>query len=120
MDDGTGWSLRTTRAPSGSAFWRLETDGRRRVVSYYDTPAYGWRNGRGPVRPAEHVGLRARWEGLDLVAAVEPDVEGVHLVALGDEPPDGFAWTKVGVSRRTVPLDEVELYDAATGHPVTP
>lgn len=117
-DDGT-WVLRETRAPSGSELWRLEADGQRLVVSYYDTPAFGWRNGRGDVRPAQHVGLRARHlpTGLDLVAAFEEGVDGVHLVAVGDEPPDGFAWTKVGVSRRTVPLDEVELYDAATGEP---
>lgn len=119
-DSPTGHALRTTRAPSGSAFWRLEADGRCRVVSYYDTPAYGWRNGRGPVSPAEHVGLRARWTDddghrLDLVAAFEDGVDGVHLVAVGDTPPPGFAWTKLGVSRRTVPLADVELYDAASG-----
>lgn len=105
-------ALEPTRAPSGTEFWRLEADGRRRVISYYDTPAYGWRNGRGPVRPAERPGLRACWNGLDLVAAFEEGVEGVHLVALGDEPPEGFEWTKLGVSRRTVGLDEVELYEA--------
>ena len=122
-DSPTGHVLRTTRAPSGAAFWRLEADGRCRVISYYDTPAYGWRNGRGPVRPAEHVGLRARWsddEGhrLDLVAAFEDGVDGVHLVAVGDTPPPGFAWTKLGVSRRTVPLADVELYDAARDTPL--
>jgi hypothetical protein len=119
--------LRETRVPSGAALWRLEADGRRRVISYYDTPAYGWRNGRGDVRPAQHVGLRARFSGGadgagagDYVAAFEEGVDGVHLVAVGDEPPEGFTWTKVGVSRRTVPLAEVELYDAATGLPLTP
>ncbi|MEH3032527.1 MAG: hypothetical protein PGN07_00435 [Aeromicrobium erythreum] len=109
VEDGV---LRPTRAPSGAEFWRLEDDGRRRVISYYDTPAYGWRNGRGPVAPAERPGLRARWNGLDLVAAFEEGVDGVHLVAVGDEPPEGFTWTKLGVSRRTVGLDEVELYEA--------
>lgn len=120
--------LRETRAPSGAELWRLEADGRRRVISYYDTPAYGWRNGRGPVRPAPHVGLRARHlppggGAADYVAAFEEGVDGVHLVAVtavGEDPPEGFTWTKVGVSRRTVPLADVELYDAATGHPVTP
>ncbi|MCX6407085.1 MAG: hypothetical protein NTV28_09215 [Propionibacteriales bacterium] len=120
--------LRETRAPSGAELWRLEADGRRRVISYYDTPAYGWRNGRGPVRPAPHVGLRARYSAPgggtgDYVAAFEEDVDGVHLVAVtspGEDPPEGFTWTKVGVSRRTVPLADVELYDAATGHPFTP
>ncbi len=134
--------LRETRAPSGAELWRLEADGRRRVISFYDTPAYGWRNGRGPVRPASHVGLRARYlpravDGLpgggvgpraanstaDYVAAFEEGVDGVHLVAVtppGEDPPEGFTWTKVGVSRRTVPLADVELYDAATGHPVAP
>lgn len=112
--------LAETRAPSGTEFWRLEADGRRRVVSYYDTPAYGWRNGRGDVRPAQHVGLRARYAGGgDHVAAFEDGVDGVHLVAVGEDPPEGFAWTKVGVSRRTVPLSDVELYDAATGNPFT-
>ena len=131
-DDGS-WTLRETRAPSGSEFWRLEADGQRLVVSYYDTPAFGWRNGRGDVRPAQHVGLRARYrpgggagpraangtegDDADHVAAFEEGVDGVHLVAVGDEPPEGFAWTKVGVSRRTVPLSDVELYDAATGEP---
>lgn len=111
-----------TRAPSGTELWRLEADGRRRVVSYYDTPAYGWRNGRGDVRPAQHVGLRARHlpTGGDHVAAFEDGVDGVHLVAVGEEPPEGFAWTKVGVSRRTVPLSDVELYDATTGDPFAP
>ncbi len=134
--------LRETRAPSGAELWRLEADGRRRVISFYDTPAYGWRNGRGPVRPASHVGLRARdlpraGDGppgggagpraanstADYVAAFEEGVDGVHLVAVtppGEDPPEGFTWTKVGVSRRTVPLADVELYDAATGHPVAP
>lgn len=102
--------LAPTRAPSGTELWRLEADGQRIVISYYDTPAYGWRNGRGPVRPAERPGLRARWQGLDLVAAFEDGVDGVHLVAVGDEPPEGFTWTKVGVSRRTVPVEDVELY----------
>ncbi|RYY44639.1 MAG: hypothetical protein EON53_12110 [Actinomycetales bacterium] len=112
--------LTETRAPSGTEFWRLEADGRRRVVSYYDTPAYGWRNGRGDVRPAQHVGLRARYAGGgDYVAAFEDGVDGVHLVAVDEDPPEGFAWTKVGVSRRTVPLSDVELYDAATGNPFT-
>ncbi|MEH3069142.1 MAG: hypothetical protein PGN15_14320 [Aeromicrobium erythreum] len=173
--------LRETRAPSGAELWRLEADGRRRVISYYDTPAYGWRNGRGPVRPAPHVGLSARYvpraadgppgggagpraadgppgggagpraadgppgggagpraadgppgggagpraanDTADYVAAFEEGVDGVHLVAVttpGEDPPEGFTWTKVGVSRRTVPLADVELYDAATGHPFTP
>lgn len=127
--------LTETRAPSGTELWRLEADGRRRVVSYYDTPAYGWRNGRGDVRPAQHVGLRARYRAADgpgggagpwaanehdYVAAFEDGVDGVHLVAVGDEPPEGFAWTKVGVSRRTVPLSDVELYDATTGDPFAP
>ncbi len=137
LDDGTR-VLRETRAPSGTAFWRLEADGERLVISFYDTPAYGWRNARGAVRPAQHVGLRARYRlgggalrrgsgttgpgaadqpGLDLVAAFEEGVDGVHLVAVGDEPPEGFTWTKLGVSRRTVPLSDVELYDAATGEP---
>jgi hypothetical protein len=144
LDDGS-WVLRETRAPSGSEFWRLEADGQRLVVSYYDTPAYGWRNARGDVRPAQHVGLRARYrpgggagpraangtgggagpraangtegDGAEYVAAFEEGVDGVHLVAVGDEPPEGFTWTKLGVSRRTVPLSDVELYDAATGEP---
>lgn len=132
LDDGS-WDLRETRAPSGCEFWRLEAGGQRLVVSYYDTPAFGWRNGRGDVRPAQHVGLRARYrpgggagpraahgtegDDADYVAAFEEGVDGVHLVAMGDEPPEGFAWTKVGVSRRTVPLADVELYDAATGKP---
>lgn len=123
-DGPTGLRLLPTRAPSGTAFWRLEADGRHRVVSFYDTPAYGWRNARGDVSPAPDVGLRARWRSatgdvLDLVAAVEPGVDGVHLVAVGSEPPEGFSWTKTGVSRCTVPLGDVELYDAATGTPVT-
>ena len=160
--------LHETRAPSGAELWRLEADGRRRVISFYDTPAYGWRNGRGPVRPASHVGLRARYlpravdgppgggagpraanstpgggagpraadstpgggagpraanSTADSVAAFEEGVDGVHLVAVtppGEDPPEGFTWTKVGVSRRTVPLADVELYDAATGHRVAP
>lgn len=134
--------LRETRVPSGAELWRLEDDGRRRVVSYYDTPAYGWRNGRGEVRPAPHVGLRARYrppnagadpggsagpraanDTADYVAAFEEGVDGVHLVAVtapGEDPPPGFTWTKVGVSRRTVPLADVELYDAATGTPWSP
>lgn len=121
VTDGGVRALTETRSPSGTELWRLEANGRRRVVSYYDTPAYGWRNGRGDVRPAQHVGLRARHlpTGGDHVAAFEEGVEGVHLVAVGEEPPDGFSWTKVGVSRRTVPLSDVELYDAATGNPFT-
>ena len=112
--------LAPTRVPSGAEYWRLEADGTHVLVSFYDTPAFGWRNMRGPVRPAERVGLRARWNGLDLVAAPEAGVDGIHLVAVGDDPPEGFAWTKLGVSRRTVPWDECEVYDATTGATVRP
>lgn len=113
LDVADGW-LAPTRAPSGASFWRLEADGSRHVISYYDTPAFGWRNGRGPVRPASDVGLRARWRDLDVVAAFEDDPDEVHLVALSspdEDPPEGFAWTKTGVSRHTVPVGECELYE---------
>lgn len=126
--DDAGWVLQPTRTPTDAELWRLEADGTRVLISSYDTPAYGWRNARGPVSPAQDVGLRARWtspetgESMDLVAAFEDGVDGVHLIAVTDpqqDPPTGFTWTKLGVSRRTVPLTDVDLYDAATGATVT-
>lgn len=128
--------LAPTRAPSGSSYWRLEADGGRHLISHFDTPAFGWRNMRGDVWPASEVGLRARWNGLDLIAAFEhgsdpvvspmgegagpgPDGAGtrLHLVdrsGSDGEPPEGFAWTKTGVSRRTVPVAACKLYERVT------
>ncbi|GAA2073852.1 hypothetical protein GCM10009821_10360 [Aeromicrobium halocynthiae] len=106
--------LAPTRAPSGTSYWRMEADGSRHLISWYDTPAFGWRNMRGPVWPASEVGLRARWRDLDVVAALEAGVDGLHLVARsaeGEDPPEGFEWTKTRVSRRTVPLEECETYE---------
>lgn len=125
--------LAPTRVPSGASYWRLEADGTRHLISHFDTPAFGWRNMRGDVWPASEVGLRARWNDLDVVAAFEhgtdpvvsplgegaeagPDGDGtrLHLVdrsGAGGEPPEGFTWTKTGVSRRTVPVAECHLYE---------
>ncbi len=125
--------LAPTRVPSGASYWRMEADGARHLISHFDTPAFGWRNMRGDVWPASEVGLRARWNGLDVVAAFEhghdpvvspmgeggdpgPDGDGLrlHLIARAgedEEPPEGFAWTKTRISRRTVPVDECELYE---------
>lgn len=109
--------LAPTRVPSGASYWRMEADGTRHVISHYDTPAFGWRNMRGPVWPASEVGLRARWQGLDVIAAFEHganDLHEVHLIdrsAEGEDPPEGFEWTKTRVSRRTVATAECELYE---------
>ncbi|WP_375000711.1 hypothetical protein [Aeromicrobium sp. CTD01-1L150] len=125
--------LAPTRVPSGASYWRLEADGTRHVISYYDTPAFGWRNVRGPVWPASEIGLRARWGNLDVIAAFEhatdrvttplagdagpraaEGADDVHLVVRtgeDEDPPEGFEWTKTRVSRRTVPTSECELYE---------
>ncbi|MGJ9411670.1 hypothetical protein ACHAAC_03080 [Aeromicrobium sp. CF4.19] len=109
-----GGELAPTRVPSGASYWRLEADGSRHLISHFDTPAFGWRNMRGPVWPTSDVGLRARWRDLDVIAAFEDGTDDVHLVArasVDEDPPDGFEWTKTRVSRRTVPAGECELYE---------
>ena len=36
----------------------------------------------------------------------------VGLVAVGDEPPEGFAWTRPGISQRYVAVTELEALTA--------
>lgn len=98
-----------TRVPNGSCLWRVDADGSRRVLTYFDGPAYGWRNGRGYLAPVEPLGPWARFEGHEYAAAFPAgQTERVGLVAVGDEPPEGFAWTRPGISQRYVEVAELD------------
>lgn len=101
--------LARTRVPNGSCLWRVDADGSRRVLTYYDGPAYGWRNGRGYREPIEPLGPWARFGGGEYAAAFPAgETDRVGLVAVGDTPPEGFAWTRPGISQRYVAVAEVD------------
>ncbi|MEG9227235.1 hypothetical protein [Aeromicrobium sp. Sec7.5] len=107
--EGDVASVERTRVPNGSCLWRVDADGSRRVLTYFDGPAYGWRNGRGYLAPVEPLGPWATFEGHEYAAAFPAgETERVGLVAVGDEPPEGFAWTRPGISQRYVPVTELE------------
>ncbi len=102
-----------TRVPNGSCLWRVDPDGSRRVLTYFDGPAYGWRNGRGYLAPTEPLGPWATFEGREFAAAFPAgETDRVGLVAVGDEPPGGFAWTRPGISQRYVGVAELEALTA--------
>lgn len=111
--DGSAASVARTRVPNGSCLWRVDPDGTRRVLTYFDGPAYGWRNGRGYLAPVEPLGPWATFEGRDYAAAFPAgETDRVGLVAVGDEPPEGFAWTRPGISQRYVAVDDLEALTA--------
>lgn len=111
-DDGVT-SVERTRVPNGSCLWRVDPDGSRRVLTYFDGPAYGWRNGRGYLAPAEPLGPWATFEGCDYAAAFPAgETDRVGLVAVGKEPPEGFAWTRPGISQRYVAVTDLEALTA--------
>jgi hypothetical protein len=106
IEDGV---LERTRVPNGSCLWRVDADGSRRVLTYYDGPAYGWRNGRGYRDPVEPLGPWARFAGGEYAAAFPAgETERVGLVSVGDVPPEGFAWTRPGISQRYVAVAELD------------
>ncbi|EFQ82133.1 hypothetical protein HMPREF0063_12657 [Aeromicrobium marinum DSM 15272] len=106
IDDGV---LARTRVPNGSCLVRVDADGSRRVLTYYDGPAYGWRNGRGYRDPVEPLGPWARFAGGRYAAAFPAgETDRVGLVAVGDDPPEGFAWTRPGISQRYVDVAELD------------
>ena len=106
---GSAAVVARTRVPNGSCLWRVDADGSRRVLTYFDGPAYGWRNGRGYVAPVEPLGPWATFEGREYAAAFPAgETDRVGLVAVGDEPPEGFAWTRPGISQRYVDVTELE------------
>lgn len=99
-----------TRYPTGTCLIRVDPDGSRRLLTYFDGPAYGWRNGRGFADPATTPGPRATWQGARYAAAFVPgEDELIELVAAGDSPPEGFDWSRPGISRAIVPRAEVTL-----------
>lgn len=104
-----GDQVSRTRFPTGSCLVRIDPDGSRRLLTYYDGPAYGWRNGRGFIDPVEPLGPWATWRGLSLAGAYVPGSDDeVELVAVGDTPPEGFAWARPGISRLVTPLSDVD------------
>ncbi|WP_229052290.1 hypothetical protein [Aeromicrobium sp. Leaf350] len=107
--DAGRFRVERTRVPNGSCLWRVDADGERRVLTYYDGPAYGWRNGRGYLAPTEALGPWGTLGGREYAAAFPAgETERVGLVAVGDEPPDGFTWTRPGVSQRYVAVSDLE------------
>lgn len=111
--DGGVAEVERTRVPNGSCLWRVDADGSRRVLTYFDGPAYGWRNGRGYLAPVEPLGPWATLGGREYAAAFPAgETERVGLVAVGDEPPEGFAWTRPGISQRYVDVAELESLTA--------
>ncbi len=107
--DGGVADVERTRVPNGSCLWRVDADGSRRVLTYFDGPAYGWRNGRGYLAPAEPLGPWATYAGHEYAAAFPAgETERVGLVAVGDEPPEGFTWTRPGISQRHVDVTDLE------------
>jgi len=111
--DGALARVARTRVPNGSCLWRVDASGERRVLTYYDGPAYGWRNGRGYAAPTEPLGPWATFGGREYAAAFPAgETERVGLVAVGDEPPEGFAWTRPGISQRLVDVAELEALTA--------
>lgn len=111
--DGSAATVHRTRVPNGSCLWRVDPDGSRRVLTYFDGPAYGWRNGRGYLPPVEPLGPWATFAGREYAAAFPAgETERVGLVAVGDEPPEGFAWTRPGISQRYVAVTELEALTA--------
>lgn len=105
--------LERTRVPNGSCLWRVDPEGERRVLTYYDGPAYGWRNGRGYAAPTEPLGPWATFGGVEYAAAFPAgETERVGLVAVGDEPPEGFAWTRPGISQRYVDVTDLDALTA--------
>ncbi len=111
--DGGVATVARTRVPNGSCLWRVDPDESRRVLTYYDGPAYGWRNGRGYLAPEEPLGPWATFDGRDYAAAFPAgETERIGLVAVGDEPPEGFTWTRPGISQRYVAVTELEALTA--------
>lgn len=97
-----------TRFPTGSCLVRVDPDGSRRLLTYFDGPAYGWRNGRGFADPAA-TRPRATYRGMDCAAAPVPgDDDAIELVVSADEPPPGFDWSRPGVCRAIVPIADVD------------
>ena len=106
--DGDAAAVERTRVPNGSCLWRVDANGERRVLTYFDGPAYGWRNGRGYLAPVEPLGPWATFQGHEYAAAFPAgETELVGLVAVGDAPPEGFAWTRPGVSQRHVDVTDL-------------
>ena len=102
-----------TRVPNGSCLWRVDPEGSRRVLTYFDGPAYGWRNGRGYLAPVQPLGPWATFGGREYAAAFPAgEAERVGLVAVGDEPPEGFTWTRPGISQRYVAVADLEALTA--------
>ncbi|MFT4187728.1 MAG: hypothetical protein QM621_04025 [Aeromicrobium sp.] len=112
--EGDVVTVERTRVPNGSCLWRVDASGERRVLTYYDGPAHGWRNGRGYVDPVEPLGPWARLDGAEYAAAfpADGDTDRVGLVAVSPEPPEGFSWVRPGVSLRYVAVRELEWLEA--------
>ena len=107
--DGDVTVVERTRVPNGSCLWRVDPDGSRRVLTYFDGPAYGWRNGRGYRAPVEPLGPWATLGGREYAAAFPAGgTERVGLVAVGDEPPPRFTWTRPGISQRYVDITDLD------------
>lgn len=104
------WRLALTRVPTGTEFWRIRRDGSQQHFSTYGGPALGWEGARGYQPPLALVGVRARWQGIEIPAALSLDRTKVELVHVGPEgAPAGFEEVRPMVQRRIVPLQECEV-----------
>ena len=104
------WRLALTRVPTGTEFWRIRRDGSQQHFSTYGGPALGWEGARGYQPPLQLIGVRARWQGIELPAALSVDRTNVELVHVGSEGvPPGFDEVRPMVQRRIVPLPECEV-----------
>jgi len=77
------WWAAPSRLPAGSSLWRISSDGAARMIAGYASVAEGWIAAPGidipatPLRDAQLLGLRATWEGRELLADVLPDGKAV-------------------------------------------
>ena len=109
------WDIAPTTVPRGSELWRIHADGTQEMLAPYAGPASGWL-GTGVFAPTPAVlGPRARWNGVEYAVSWVDD-ETVELVAVGEQPEEGFAQTRPHIFARTVARAECEEIFALTVH----
>ncbi len=105
------WWVAPSRLPAGSSLWRISSDGTSRMIAGYASVAEGWIAAPGveipatPLRDAQVLGMRATWEGRELLADVLPD--GRTIVCAPEEFA-GAEHSARGVWWREVPPAELQ------------